>query len=74
LEEIGFRSLIPSGSFCAILESSNASLLLSSAPEIYSDYSFYFGGINIADLRSILGIIETQSTINIKVYSWNPKS
>ena len=70
---LGFKTLIPTGSCCALYDTTDAAMVTSTTPDGYTEYhGFRLGGSDAGRLRRILGEIVTESSLGLKIYEWDP--
>ena len=70
---LGFKTLIPTGSCCALYDTTDAAMVTSTTPDGYTEYhGFRLGGSDAGRLRRILGEIVTESSLGLKIHEWDP--
>ncbi|NMO15810.1 hypothetical protein HPC49_14305 [Pyxidicoccus fallax] len=74
LRRLGFRTPIPTGSFCGLYERADAVLICKSTPRADPArvMGFFLGGSDARTLRRALGAVATESPLEVEVDEWTP--
>lgn len=73
LASMGFTVPIPTGKCCALYQRANAAMVTSCAPnDAPKRHIFRLGGSDAAALRKILGVVATETSLEVKIKSWTP--
>lgn len=74
LDKLGFSSALETGPFCALYQRHDSAIACGMDPDPDSGdlLNFYLGGPDVQTLRSILGGIVTESSLNIEISRWTP--
>ena len=73
MKSLGFKTPIPTGPCCALYETTHAAMVTSTTPGNDTEHhGFYLGGSDAGRLRRILGEITTESSLELKIYEWEP--
>jgi len=73
LESLGFRVPIPTGSRCGVYESDDAAFISKAGTdEPPGLHVFRLGGPDAGRLRSILGEIAAETSVEVKIKRWTP--
>jgi hypothetical protein len=71
---LGFACPIPTGPFCGIYERADAAVIcgIRPKPENTDMLVFEFGAANAATLRNLLGMVATETAVEISIDEWTP--
>jgi len=69
---LGFECPVPVGSFCGIFDRPDAAMICNVTPrdDVETVLFFDLGGMEPGALRSILGVLATQASLDVKIDSW----
>ncbi|NMO15471.1 hypothetical protein HPC49_10830 [Pyxidicoccus fallax] len=71
----GFTQPVTTGRICRLYERPDAVMLCNGAPRagVGNRVAFTLGGGNAETLRRILGVVSTESSLNVLVRKWQPE-
>ena len=73
MASLGFKKPIPSGSHCALYEGASAAMATSATPGDEPRIHFFdLGGHDVGRLRRTLGVIGTETPLEVKISRWTP--